>query len=250
VAVNCGRLDAHTSESELFGHVQGAFTGATKNRAGLFELAHTGTLFLDEVSEMPLDVQVRLLRILETHTFRRLGGNHDIRVDVRMVFASNRELERCAQAGSFREDLFHRINLLPIHLPPLREREGDVELLSEHFLGRGGPRELAPDAKAALLAHSWPGNVRELKNVLRRASILATGHLITPDLFPFAAPLAASAPAGSDGAGPPRPLWMVERDHIRSALSHTGGNKKAASKVLEMNRKTLYAKIAKYGLEG
>jgi two-component system NtrC family response regulator len=245
VAANCGRLDAHTAESELFGHVQGAFTGATKNRAGLFELAHTGTLFLDEVSEMPLDVQVKLLRVLETHTFRRLGGNHDIKVDVRLVFAANRDLARCVQAGSFREDLLHRINLLTVELPPLREREGDVELLAEHFLGHAG-RELRPEARAALLAHSWPGNVRELKNVIRRACILAEGPRITPDLFPFAARLPQVV---STTEADPSPLWMVERDHIRRALDHTAGNKKAAAKLLEMNRKTLYAKIDKYGLE-
>ncbi|MBI5445676.1 MAG: sigma-54-dependent Fis family transcriptional regulator [Deltaproteobacteria bacterium] len=247
VAVNCGRLDAHTAESELFGHVQGAFTGATKNRAGLFELAHTGTLFLDEVSEMALDVQVKLLRILETHTFRRLGGNHDIRVDVRFVFASNRDLARSVRAGSFREDLLHRINLLTIELPPLREREGDVELLAEHFLGCGSARELTGQARAALLAHAWPGNVRELKNVIRRSCILAETDRITPDLFPFAA--AAAQPAAPAGDARPGPLWAVERDHIRNALAHTAGNKKAAAKLLEMNRKTLYAKIAKYGLE-
>src|SRR5512137_181909 len=142
VTLNCGRLNVYTAESELFGHMQGAFTGATKGRAGLFELAHTGTLFMDEVSEMPLDVQVKLLRVLESGTFRRMGGNHDISVDVRMVFASNKNLQDCVARSEFREDLFHRINLLSINIPPLRERKDDIMPLTWFFLKTANPSHI------------------------------------------------------------------------------------------------------------
>ncbi|GAB4264029.1 MAG: sigma-54 dependent transcriptional regulator [Deferrisomatales bacterium] len=251
VVVNCGRLNVHTAESELFGHMQGAFTGASKSRAGLFELANSGTLFMDEVSEMPLDVQVKLLRILETRTFRRLGGSRDIQVDVRFVFASNKDLARCVARGTFREDLYHRINLLPIELPPLRERREDIPLLTEFFLqsipARGAQEwSVAPQALAGLLAHDWPGNVRELKNTLRRACILAPEAAITPDLLPFQVPPAAARPEPSaDGLDS---LEEVERRHIHRVLTATGGNKSRAAQILKIDRKTLYAKIEKYRL--
>jgi two-component system NtrC family response regulator len=252
VAVNCGRLDPHTAESELFGHQQGAFTGAAKARAGLFELAHTGTLFLDEISEMPLGVQVKLLRILETHTFRRLGGNRDIQVDVRLVFASNRNLQQCLQEGTFREDLFHRINLLPLTLPPLRDRTEDIPSLVRYFIRSGPIRggedwEVEPAAMRALLAHPWPGNVRELKNVVRRACILAAGPVLTADLLPFVPPAAGRHTSGN-GDARAAPLWEVERDHIRRVLEVTEGNKSHASQILGIDRKTLYAKIERYRL--
>lgn len=252
VAVNCGRLNVHTSESELFGHVQGAFTGAAKSRAGVFELADGGTVFMDEVSEMPLDVQVKLLRILETRSFRRLGGNRDITVNVRCVFASNRDLPACVASGSFREDLYHRINLLPIVVPPLRERREDVPLLAQFFLDtdpyrRAGDWTLTPESLAVLTAYHWPGNVRELKNALRRACILASQATITPDLFPFAPrPVARDVCAKGDDLL--RPLWVVEKEHIQRVLEATGRNKSRAAEVLEIDRKTLYAKIERYEL--
>ncbi|WP_298438568.1 sigma-54 dependent transcriptional regulator [Geobacter sp.] len=256
VTVNCGRLNANTAESELFGHVQGAFTGANKGRAGLFELADTGTLFMDEISEMPLDVQVKLLRVLETGTFRRLGGNHDISVDVRFVFASNKKLEECVNRGEFREDLFHRINLLPINVPPLRERPDDIIPLSYYFLktateGEGSGWEITDEAMAALAAYSWPGNVRELRNVIRRASILATEPIISSDLLPFSPPKTPPLPrpAGSSaGEASPLPLWVIERDHIQKVLEKVEGNKSRAAKILEIDRKTLYTKLERYGL--
>lgn len=254
VTVNCGRLSANTAESELFGHVQGAFTGASKGRAGLFELADTGTLFMDEVSEMPLDVQVKLLRILETSTFRRMGGNHDISVNVRFVFASNKKLEECVNRGDFREDLFHRINLLPINIPPLRERAEDVVPLSYYFLKTANESgsanwEITEEAMAALSAYSWPGNVRELRNTIRRASILATEPVISSDLLPFSPPKTAPTLAVNGSSEVPAlPLWVVEKEHIQKVLEKVDGNKSKAAKVLEIDRKTLYTKLERYGL--
>ncbi|RNC68477.1 MAG: sigma-54-dependent Fis family transcriptional regulator [Desulfuromonadales bacterium] len=254
ITVNCGRLNANTAESELFGHMQGAFTGATKGRAGLFELADTGTLFMDEISEMPLDVQVKLLRILETGTFRRLGGNHDISVNVRYVFASNKKLDECAARGEFREDLYHRINLLPVNLPALRERPDDIIPLSYYFLkstneGNCDNWEITDEAMAALCAYSWPGNVRELRNTIRRASILATEPVISSDLLPFSPPKSAPLPAAKGSSDvQPLPLWVVERDHIQRVLEKVEGNKSKAAKVLEIDRKTLYTKLERYGL--
>ncbi|WP_429886240.1 sigma-54-dependent transcriptional regulator [Geoalkalibacter halelectricus] len=256
VTINCGRLDVHTAESELFGHMQGAFTSAVKGRAGLFELAHQGTLFMDEISEMTLDVQVKLLRILETGTFRRLGGNRDISVDVRFVFATNKKLEDRVEAGEFREDLFHRINMLPIHIPPLRERSEDILPLTWYFLktntsGGQGPWEIAPEAMAALRAYHWPGNVRELRNTIRRASILARERVISADLLPFAPPRLFPAEVQAGAATPetpPLPLWVIEREHIRNVLDRVAGNKSKAAKILEIDRKTLYTKLERYGL--
>jgi two-component system NtrC family response regulator len=254
VTVNCGRLNVNTAESELFGHVQGAFTGASKGRAGLFELADTGTLFMDEISEMPLDVQVKLLRILETGTFRRMGGNHDISVDVRFVFATNKKLDDCVNRGEFREDLFHRINLLPINIPPLRERPEDVIPLAYYFLktaneGNSANWEITDEAMGALCAYSWPGNVRELRNVIRRASILATEPVISSDLLPFSPPKTAPSPVVTGSAEVQAlPLWVIERDHIQKVLEKVDGNKSKAAKVLEIDRKTLYTKLERYGL--
>lgn len=255
VTVNCGRLNINTAESELFGHTQGAFTGATKGRAGLFELADTGTLFMDEVSEMPLDVQVKMLRVLETGTFRRMGGNHDISVDVRFVFASNKNLQECVNRGEFREDLYHRINLLPINLPPLRERSEDIIPLAYFFLKSAPDRgneswEITDEAMAALTAYSWPGNIRELRNTLRRACILASEPQITTELLPFAPPKVLPPRLNVPAVAPSQlPLWVVERDHIEKVLELAEGNKSKAAKILEIDRKTLYTKLERYGLE-
>lgn len=259
VTVNCGRFDANTAESELFGHMQGAYTGANKGRAGLFELADTGTLFMDEISEMPLDVQVKLLRILETSTFRRMGGNHDIRVNVRFVFASNKILADCVSRGEFREDLYHRINLLPIPVPPLRQRLEDIVPLSWFFVQQCNENdsrswEITDEAMASLCSYQWPGNVRELRNTLRRACILANEPIITPDLFPFAPQKAVYVPVATvtrteNSAFKATPLWVVERDHIQKVLELVDQNKSKAAKMLEIDRKTLYSKLERYGLE-
>jgi len=259
VTVNCGRFDANTAESELFGHMQGAFTGANKMRAGLFELADTGTLFMDEVSEMPLDVQVKLLRILETSTFRRMGGSHDIRVNVRFVFASNKILADCVSRGEFREDLYHRINLLPIPLPPLRQRPEDIIPLAWFFIQQCNENdsrswEITDEAMASLCAYQWPGNVRELRNTIRRACILANEPVITPDLFPFSPQKTVYSPSANaasteNATFTASPLWIVEREHIQKVLEMVEQNKSQAAKILEIDRKTLYSKLERYGLE-
>jgi two-component system NtrC family response regulator len=203
---------------------------------------------------MPLDVQVKLLRVLETSTFRRMGGNQDISVDVRMVFASNKNLQECVNRGEFREDLFHRINLLHINLPPLRERQDDILPLAWYFLSTTCERnsekwEMTEEAMAALYAYNWPGNIRELRNTIRRACILANEPLITADLLPFSPTrtIVAKVP-GSPAGEVPIPLWIVERDHILKVLEMVDGNKSKAAKVLEIDRKTLYTKLERYGL--
>ena len=178
VAVNCGAVSATLIESELFGHERGSFTGADRTHKGVFEQAHRGTLFLDEITEMPVELQVRLLRVLETGTLTRVGGTETLRVDVRVIAATNRRREEAVAAGTLREDLLYRLNVFPIALPPLREREDDVELLAKHFLAElnraeGAGKQLTRAALARLRAHAWPGNVRELRNVVQRAFIVA-----------------------------------------------------------------------------
>jgi DNA-binding NtrC family response regulator len=203
---------------------------------------------------MNLDVQVKLLRILETGCFRRLGGSRDIRVDVRFVFATNRKLEECVERGTFREDLYHRINLLPISIPPLRERREDIVPLAMHFLKEHGshgnnPWEIAEDALRALCAYDWPGNVRELKNTMRRACVLATENQISVDLLPFSTPnLPVFVPQGRESEAKLSPLWVVEREHIARVMAAVDGNKSMASRLLEIDRKTLYTKLERYSL--
>jgi two-component system NtrC family response regulator len=208
---------------------------------------------MDEVSEMPLDVQVKLLRVLETSTFRRLGGNRDISVDVRFVFASNKNLNECVVRGDFREDLYHRINLLPINLPPLRERREDILPLVWHFLRTGNDRrgeswEITEEAILALCAHDWPGNVRELSNTIRRACILAAETVISTELLPFSLPKNLLLNQGGGVEVETVPLWVVERDHIQKVIEKVEGNKSRAAKILEIDRKTLYTKLERYGL--
>jgi len=195
-----------------------------------------------------------LLRVLETGTFRRMGGNHDISVDVRFVFASNKNLEQCADKGEFREDLFHRINLLPINLPPLRERVEDIIPLAYFFMKSSNGRaqenwEITEEAMAALTAYSWPGNVRELRNVIRRACILSNDAQITSELLPFAPPKIYPQRLSTPEAPSQLPLWVVERDHIGKVLEQVEGNKSRAAKILEIDRKTLYTKLERYGLD-
>ncbi|HRU04468.1 MAG TPA: sigma 54-interacting transcriptional regulator [Candidatus Brocadiia bacterium] len=253
-AVNCAALAPSLLESELFGHVKGAFTGADADRAGRFELADGGVLFLDEIGELPESSQSKLLRALEQGEVRRLGGVKDVKVDVRLIAATNKKLEDEMRAGRFREDLYFRLNVLAVELPPLRERREDIPLLAERFLrefvascGRPALRFSEATLKA-LEQHDWPGNVRELRNVVERMVVMAEGPTLEPADIPYAS-RAGARPAPSSGeAWQPRSLREMERDHIARVLEHTGGNKKETARILEIDRSTLYAKLKLYGL--
>ncbi|HOX43533.1 MAG TPA: sigma-54 dependent transcriptional regulator [Myxococcota bacterium] len=250
VPVNCAALSASLLESELLGHEKGAFTGALAQRRGRFELADGGTLFLDEVSEIRPELQAKLLRVLQERRFERVGGARTIQVDVRIVAATNRDLQAEMAAGRFREDLFHRLAVIPVRLPALRERPADVPALAEHLLRRAAARlarpdlRLAPDALAALGAYPWPGNVRELGNALERAAILAREdeiHAADLLLGPIPDGAAPAAPAGGT-------LAELERQAIVAALQAEGGHRKRAAARLGIGLRTLYDKLKAHGL--
>ena len=254
VAVNCGALVGSLLESELFGHVRGAFTGADTSKRGLFVAAHRGTLFLDEIGEMDLGLQPVLLRALQNGEVKPVGGVEPERVDVRVIAASNRDLRRQADEGRFREDLYYRLHVITIEVPPLRERAADIPLLAEHFaeqaaLRHGSPRpEIAPDAHDWLAAQPWPGNVRQLENAVERAVVLATRPVLGVDDF---APR-GGAPAARAGAAPEGELVSLEeleRRHVLRVLEACGGQKTRAAAVLGINRTTLWKKLRHYGLE-
>jgi DNA-binding NtrC family response regulator len=252
IAISCAALTETLLESELFGHEKGAFTGAASRRKGKFELASGGTLFLDEVGDVSPKLQLDLLRVLEDRRFQRVGGSETIEVDVRVVAATNRDLGKAVAEGDFREDLFYRLNVIPVTLPPLRDRPEDVPLLVQHFLERLS-KELqrrldgvSPEAMAALVAHRWPGNVRELRNVLERGAVVATGPVIQlPDLG-LPVPPPGARPAGSRGE--PQSLEDVEKRHIADVLTWSGGNVTQAARVLGIDRMTLYNKMKRYSL--
>ncbi|HEV3059392.1 MAG TPA: sigma 54-interacting transcriptional regulator [Vicinamibacterales bacterium] len=246
VAINCAALPEHLLESELFGYERGAFTGAHQAKAGQIELASTGVLFLDEVSEMSPMAQAKMLRVLQEREFRRLGGTRAISANVRVIAASNRDLQRAVADGNFREDLFYRLQVFDIRMPPLRERRGDIPLLSEAFLQEFhratgcGSAGLTPEAMEILTAHEWPGNVRELHNALERAAILCQGGLITGDHL---------ALRSTSFAAPRRPnLSEVERRTVEQVLRESEGNKSKAARRLGITRTQLYCRLRKYGL--
>jgi DNA-binding NtrC family response regulator len=251
VPIHCGALPREVLESELFGHEKGAFTGAVNAKPGLIELADGGTLLLDEIGDMEPDSQVKLLRVLETGMFFRVGGTRPRRVDVRVVAATNRDLAAAMKAGQFREDLYYRINTITVLLPPLRERREDVALLATHFLETNatyGIKRLHPAALGALEAYHWPGNVRELRHVIERGVILCKGDEITlADLPPevVGRPAAAGAPAAAAAPGAPS-LEAMERQHIVSTLRQVGGHRGKAASLLGIDPKTLYRKILGY----
>jgi transcriptional regulator with PAS, ATPase and Fis domain len=251
VAVNCTALTESLLESELFGHQKGAFTGAVAQKRGLFEEAQGGTLFLDEIGDVGPKMQAQLLRVLQEGEIRRVGGTEAVRVDVRVVAATNRELEDEVKAGRFREDLYFRINVVTVRLPPLRERPSDIALLVDHFLAKYAARErradagLAPEAMLALERYPWPGNVRELENVIERALALSKdGVVLSSDLPPELSDAAATPGSAAPGDGhlyADRPtLAELERRYIELVLKETGGNKKRAAEVLGIDRRTLY----------
>jgi len=245
VTVNCGALAEGVLESELYGHQRGAFSGAITTRRGKIELANGGTLFLDEIGDVPAKVQVDLLRVLQEKQITRVGSNTTIQVDFRLICATHRDLRAEVQSGKLREDFFFRINVFPIHLPPLRERTADILLLArqflQHFAGQMSKpiHSFSPEALAALEAYPWPGNVRELQNAVERAAVLCRGQEITPELFPFS----------PKDAVQPGTLAAVEEAHIMRVLAECGYNITRAAKILDVDRVTLYNKMKKYKIE-
>ena len=261
IPVNCGALVDTLLESELFGHVRGAFTGAEQAKQGLFVAASGGTLFLDEIAELPLALQPKLLRVLQDGEIKPVGGVEPSKVDMRVIAATNRNLQEAVAAGAFREDLFYRLNVITIEVPPLRERREDIPLLAQHFAAesarraRRGCPDISAHAMDWLSAQPWPGNVRQLENAVERAVVLATGNLLDVDDFrPRTPPAAAAAPQSSpssDNAGPKELLSLdeLERIHILRVLDACGGQKTRASAVLGINRTTLWKKLRQYGIE-
>jgi DNA-binding NtrC family response regulator len=267
VRVNCAALAPGVLESELFGHEKGAFTGAVARRAGRFELADGGSLFLDEVGDLPMEVQIKLLRALQEREFERVGGTETIRVDVRVISATNRPLEKMIEDGSFREDLYYRLNVFPVHLPPLRDRLDDLEVLANHFVGKFARNThkrvhgISPAALAKMRGYSWPGNVRELENIIERAMILVKGDVIAPEDLAFAragappSPVAVAADATPEPVADPgsRPLserlLEEERREIVAAVEKSANNIAGAARLLGINRSTLYYRMRKHGLE-
>ncbi len=288
IKINCAAIPKTLMESELFGYDKGAFTGAVGSKPGRFELADGGTLFLDEIGEIPVEMQVKLLRVLQESEFERVGGIKTLKVDVRLVAATNRDLQKEVQSGAFREDLFYRLNVVPVHLPPLRERTADIPLLVEHFIARFNERlkkqvvSVDDEALARLTAHAWPGNIRELENVLERTILFSEGPTIhasdlPPEIVGHAAPTVATAAAATTAAPTPTPTpppqttasaagpsvparasslkeivrqetERVERELIVRALEETGGNVTQAARKLKISRKSLQNKMKEFGL--
>jgi DNA-binding NtrC family response regulator len=267
VAINCAAIPETLLETELFGHEKGAFTGATARKAGRFELAHRGTLFLDEIGDLPLALQAKILRALEEKRFERVGGTQSLQVDVRVVAATNRNLKTAVAAKQFREDLFFRLSVFPVDIPPLRERAGDVEILARHFIDRfcrelkKKPLALSPEAIDELGRYSWPGNVRELQNCIERAVILTEGDVIRPRHLnlSFRDAIATGAPpdpwdeidlSGTLADASRRVLGEVERRKILQALKDAVGQKPRAADLLQLSYKTLLQKMKDYGIDG
>ncbi|MGD8701991.1 MAG: sigma 54-interacting transcriptional regulator, partial [Desulfosarcina sp.] len=240
VPINCGALPEGLIESELFGHVKGAFSGAIRDKKGRFELANKGTIFLDEIAELPKLLQVKLLRFLQDGSFEKVGGEKTVLVDLRVVSATNKDLKKEVKKGQFREDLFYRLNVIPIHIPPIRERKSDIPLLVEHFLSQAPvikgqrPVRIAHEALNVFMDYHWPGNVRELQNAVQFAIVRCKGKVIRPDDLPLEL-------KGVMLEKPRRgPVRKLDAEMVRSALTKTGGNKARAAKVLGVGRATLY----------
>jgi two-component system nitrogen regulation response regulator GlnG len=275
VAVSCAAIPATLLESEMFGHERGAFTDARERRLGKFELAQGGTLYLDEIGDMPVELQTKLLRALQERTIERVGGHESIRVDVRVIAATNRDLEAAMREGAFREDLYYRLNVVTLNLPPLRERRRDVPLLVEHFLAKHadelGDCAVAPDALDRLVGYDWPGNVRELENVIQRAMVMAQNGVILPEHLPIG-PVSAAASVAVDATLEEiieRKLLecvrglrersnanlydliigLVEKPLLRAVLRETSGNQVRAAQILGINRNTLRKKLTEHGVD-
>ncbi len=270
MAINCAAIPENLLESELFGHERGSFTGAAERRIGKFEQCDKGTIFLDEIGDMPLSTQTKILRVLQNGEFQRVGGNQTFRVDVRVIAATNKSPAQLVSAKKFREDLYYRLNVVGIHLPPLRERRDDIPVLVDYFLQRTGQtKSIAPQALAVLEGYTWPGNARELENVIERAAVIARGESLSEDDLP--ADVREPCRSGAAIVSPDdvnaavdvavRPLFalarkdpslkiiaVVERELITRALAETGGNQVQAAKLLGMTRATLRKRIAKFGI--
>jgi two-component system response regulator FlrC len=263
VAINCAAIPDNLLEATLFGHEKGAYTGAQASQAGKFEQANGGTLLLDEISEMPLGLQAKLLRVLQEREVERVGGKKPVALDIRVLATSNRDMAAEVAAGRFREDLYYRLNVFPLHIPALRQRPGDILPLAEHFLAAHGGQlgrrsRLSPAAKAKIAAHDWPGNVRELENVIQRALILAPGEVIEADHLVFSAGSGAmpapsqpsAAAAAVVPADSPANIKDLEKQHILETLAKVGGSRKKAVELLGISERTLRYKLAQYRDEG
>jgi two-component system nitrogen regulation response regulator GlnG len=275
VAVSCAAIPGTLLESEMFGHERGAFTDAKERRLGKFELAHGGTLYLDEIGDMPLELQTKLLRALQERTIERLGGHESIRIDVRVLAATNRDLESLMREGRFREDLYYRLNVVTLNLPPLRERRRDIPLLVEHFLAKYaaelGECGVAPEALDRLVGHDWPGNVRELENVVQRAMVMATSNVVLPEHLPIG-PVSAAASVAVDASLEEiierkliecvrglrehasanlydLMIGLVEKPLLRAVLRETRGNQVRAAQILGINRNTLRKKLTEHDID-
>jgi len=256
VTVNCATFPEGLLESELFGHVKGAFTGAVYNKEGLFEIANGGTIFLDEIAEMPLSLQSKLLRVLENGTFRRVGGISDITVDVRVISATNKDLSGAITSGGFREDLFYRLKVVPLHVPSLRDRLEDIPLLLDHFLGRfsGGAKKFSADALRLLVKYPWRGNVRELENMVERVVLLTDREMIMPEDLPeevitSAQPDKALPDIGDDGVDLERIVEEIEKNYLFQALAKANGIKTDAAKLLNLSFRSFRHRLYKYGIK-
>ncbi|WP_407313332.1 sigma-54-dependent transcriptional regulator [Desulfosporosinus sp. SB140] len=255
IRVNCAALTETLLESELFGHEKGAFTGAHTRKTGRFELADGGTLFLDEIGELSLNVQAKLLRVLQERMFERVGGEKTINVDVRIIAATNRDLLKEAQEGRFREDLYYRLNVFPISVPPLRERREDIALLAEHFLERlktyGGSKIFAPEVLSRLTSYSWPGNVRELENVVERMVIISQGAVIGMESLPLFDEPPTLAKNSEPFVLPPEGVSLeeIEKSFLQQAMEQTGGNQSQAAKRLRLSRHAFLYRLEKYGID-
>jgi transcriptional regulator with PAS, ATPase and Fis domain len=250
VAVNCAALSETLLESELFGHEKGSFTGAIQAHRGRFELANGGTLFLDEVGEMSASLQAKLLRVLQEQQFERLGGTRIITVNVRVIAATNRDLSRALEEKSFREDLFYRLNVFPLHLPPLRDRREDIIPIAEFFARKiavrmGHPFEaISENARRMLYQHSWPGNVRELQNAIERALIIASGPIMDARALPL------QIPEQKTEISTPKTLAEIEKNAILAALERNGGERQATAEQLGISLRTLQYRLKEYGMAG
>jgi two-component system response regulator AtoC len=258
VAVNCGSIPENLLESELFGYVKGAFTGADGAKKGLFEEAHKGTIFLDEIGELPLNLQVKLLRVLQESEVRPVGSAQSLKIDVRIIAATSRNLQQMVAVGEFREDLFYRLNVLPVEVPPLRERSEDIPLLCQHFIQQlndtlhRNVKGISPAAMVSLLQHSWPGNVRELENAIERAMVLSEGDILDEGSFSYSSldmPRSSPLHCAFEGHSLKIAQRILEKEMIVKALKATDGNRTRAAKLLEISHPSLLSKIKLYQIE-